>query len=319
MKRIIHVFTVLICMISTVNVAYAVTQAERDAQAAFRAYLSSKRVNSKIDDKDNSVNFQYKNKLFWVTFKESGGVMLYTLHRAPIKMESDKQSREMNARRIENATIATSYLNAKTDYKAFVNGSRVEFVFPVFAANTEEYSKVFMTILKNMESVQEQFDKCYKVAKHTSDSIHNYWSQNDTSIIVVPQPSSEQIASTKNLAISKVDFRIVDENGNPISEYGESIRRSDIKFIQPQITVKASKKGLYHIGVVITTPRGKKLLPSQNSVRTMISTVEVDKKGKAIDLGSFGSKTGDFWRAGEYKVSFYEDGNLIKTTTFNVL
>ena len=176
-----------------------------------------------------------------------------------------------------------------------------------------------MSLLKSMENIEDDFRVAYTKAKIPTDSIHRWWRENDTTIIVVKQPNAQPIQSTKNLTASKVDFRIVDANGTPITQYGESIRKSDLRFIQPQLSVKATKKGMYHIGVMITAPNGKIMLPTPNSNRTILSTVEVDKKDKPVDLGIFGNTTGDCWVAGEYRVTFYEDGNLIKTATFNVL
>lgn len=317
MKTSRFFLSLLMCMFLVGN-AFALTPKEKAAQTALRKYLQDNNVNSKIDSRDNSVNFQYKSKLFWVTFQENSKGVLYTLHRSPIKMESEKQSREKNARRNEIAIVASNYMNAGNDYKAYVSDNRVEFVFPVFAATPEDYTKVFMNILMSMDNVQDDFDRNYTRAKMFTDSVHRYWSNNDTSVIIVPQ-NNTQFVSSNNLTISKVDFRIVDAQGKAISNYGESIRKSEIRFIQPQITVEASKKGMYHIGVEIKTPDGKKLLPSKNTMRTILTTVEVDKKPKAIELGTFGSSNGSFWKAGEYKVTFFEDGNIIKTTTFTVL
>lgn len=312
MKRINHLIVAILCMVFAANSASAITEAERQAQQAVRTYLKEKKVNTKIDDRDNSVNFQYKDKLFWITFKEvKQNCIEYTLHRAHAKLGSN------TAR--EKAYFATNYLNSKYNYKAFVNGNRVEFVSQTYAATPQEYTGVLLTLLKNMENIGKEFEDNYRRATFATDSIHSYWNNIDTTAIVIDQLNAQQVSATHNLTASKVDFRIVDANGNPITQYGESIRKADLKFIQPQITVKATKKGMYHISVIITTPDGKTLLPSRKALRTITSTVEVDKKDRAIDLGTFGNTSGDFWKAGEYKVTFFEDDTPIKTTTFNVL
>lgn len=315
MKNFRHLLLTIICTLFAVNsiaAASPMTQGEQKAQTALRSFLSGKKVNTKIDPNDNSVNFNYKGILFWVTFKEMGNDgILYTLHRANIKLANNPAR--------EKGVFATNYLNRTHDYKAYVVGDHAAFVFPTFATSPEEYTKVFMSLLKSMENIKEDFRVGYNKAKTTTDSIHNWWSVNDTTVIVVKQPNAQPIQSSNNLTASQVEFRIVDANGTPITQYGESIRKSDLRFIQPQLTVKATKKGMYHIGVVITAPNGKKMFPASNSDRTILSTVEVDKKAKPVDLGIFGNNTGDCWVAGEYTVTFYEDGNLIKTATFNVL
>ena len=315
MKNFRHLIVTILCTLFAINsiaAATTMTQGEQKAQTALRTFLSGKKVNTKIHPKDNSVNFNYKGKLFWVTFKEMGNDgILYTLHRANIKLASN------TAR--EKGVFATNYLNDTYDYKSYVVGDHAAFVFPTFATSPEEYTKVFMSLLKSMENIEGDFRVGYNKATTATDSIHRWWRTNDTTIIVVKQPNAQQIQTTNNLTATKVDFRIVDANGNPITQYGESIRKSDLKFIQPQLTVKATKKGMYHIGIVITAPNGKMMLPTSNANRTIISTVEVDKKAKPVDLGIFGDSTGECWVAGEYKVTFFEDGKPIKTATFNVL
>lgn len=326
MKKLFKFFPALLCMLVVSNSASAITGTERAAQQSLKNYLTTNNVNCKIDNSDESVNFQYKNILYWVTFKEQNGGMLYTLHRAPIKMESEKAGqKEADKRRIEIATYTSNILNNKYAYKTYVNNNRVEFEFPVFAATPEEYNKVFMKLLRTMENSKADFDAYYKTAKLKVDSIHRYWQENDTSTLIIPQQGIQVKAKDENtLKIEGVEFRVVDAMGNVISDYGKSIRKSEIKYIQPMVLVSASKKGIYHIGVVIKTPAKygrapKTLLPDAEATRTLISTVEVDKKAKDIELGKFGSNDGKFWEAGDYEVIFYQDGNEIYKTSFSVL
>ena len=317
MKRINSLILASLCIILGCNIASAFSKSEREAQTAIKNYLTQLGYSTQIDNKDNSVNFSYKGTLMYITFKEEGTGILYTLHRQALKFEHNDANE--NARRLENATLAANLMNEQFPYKTFVKGNRVNFEFPVYAATPVDYTKVFGQILKNMSNVKTQFDNCFDRAQVTTDSIHRYWAENNPNALVVPQSNTKMTVNGQNLTITRVDFKTVSQDGADISQYGDNIRKSDIKYIQPQVTVTATKKGIYHIGMVITTPNGKTLLPSPKADRTTVTTVEIDKKPTTVELTSFGNKDGDFWLPGEYKVTFYEDNRVIKETSFNIL
>lgn len=320
MKRIKSLILTAICVVLAAGSASAFTSAERAAQLAVNNYLKKQGYSTKIDDKDQSVNFQYKSNLFWVTFEESNNGVLYTLHRRPLKLDDEnKDDKEKLARQIEIAMIAADWVNSKYAYKTFVTGSRINFEFPTFASTPDDYIKVFPSVLKALAPAKDNFDAQWKKAKERSDSIHNYWASNDPNTIVVPQLNPQVKQASNNLIVTGVDFKVVDEGGRDISGYGQSIRKSDIRYIQPQITIQAPKKGMYNIGMLIVDPEGKKLLPEAKANRTSVTTVEIDKKPTTVELNSFGSKSGSFWKAGEYTVTFYDGDQEIKRTTFTIL
>lgn len=321
MKRLKSVISVIVCILTFAGSAVAAnpTSAEKNAQRVLIEYLRKKQFNPGIDNADNSVNFYRKDILHYITFKESANGMWYTLHRQRIKMKNDKDSKEDVAKKIEDAVYAANAMNQTYPFKTFVSGNNVQFTFTIFAESPEEYVKIFPVLLKNMENVGPDFKRNFERAKLTTDSIHNYWAKNDPDALVIPQDKVKVTQNPGNLTVSDVQFRITDANGMVISDYNKSIRKSDLKFIQPQIDVKATKKGIYYIGMRIITPDGKILLPSPKVFFTSITTAEVDKKSKPVELNPFGSADGSFWQAGEYKVIFYEGNKEIKKTSFTVL
>lgn len=321
MKKIISIVATALCMLLCSNVASAITKAEQEAQAAVKTYLNSKGWHTEIDSRDNSVNFSRNNILYWITFQEKENGVLYTLHRKTIKMEYENHSKETNSRRVENAVIAANLMNGKFPFKTLVSGTKVEFVFPIIAATPADYTKVFSSVFNAMSNLQPDFDKCYDRAKLITDSIHTYWRENDTTQLVVPQANQPELKNiTPNLTLSNnVDFRIINEKGEEITPYGQSIKLANLKFIQPQINVQAKKKGQYNIGMVIYTPGGKKLVPYQNALNTTETDVEVNTKPTLVELEAFGSKDGSFWEYGDYNVIFYEGDIELGTASFHVL
>lgn len=321
MKKFRTLIATLMTLIFVSGSAFAFNSSEQAAQTAFVNYLKTKRIPSKVDDKDNSVNFYDGKVLFWVTFDGSATGMLFTLHRAPINMKSAKDPADKNARRLENAYRAADFMNLNNNFKTVVRGSKVEFLFPVYAASTEDYVKVFDRILRNFENCKEYFDECYNKAKAYNDSVHKYWMENDTAYMVVEQ-NVKVARVTYNapvVTITKVDFQGVDRNGNPIYGYADNKYAKKMKYIQPKIVAKASKKGLYRISTQIEMPNGKILVPNRDSKMTTTSTVEIGKNDTDIILDMFGDDTGEMWEPGEYNVVFFENGKPVNRSSFNIL
>lgn len=300
--------------------------AERAAQISMKEYLKNKGISSSIDNKDNSLNFLRKDSkgheiLYWITFDGNASGMLFNLHRKPIKMVSERDDKARTSRRLENATLAAEYVTARNDYKAFVNAGKVEFQFPVYAATAQDYQKVFSRVLAALGDAQTSFDACYKKAKAYNDSVHMYWQRNDTSKIVVPQVVHKDAKSVKNLVVTGIQIRNLDADGVVISDWDEGLRKSKARYIQPRVTMASSKNGTYKVGVRIITPGGKTLVPTVQSVFSTITTVQVPKANKTADyeLLQFGSKSGDIWEAGEYRILFYEDDREIYNDSFTIL
>ena len=70
----------------------------------------------------------------------------------------------------------------------------------------------------------------------------------------------------------------------------------------------------------MTRPNGQVIyLPGKKiSVETKV-TLKKTKKPQLVEMDQFGSVKQGFWKAGEYKVDVLESGDVIYTTTFNIL
>lgn len=319
MKHLNRIIAIVVVAFLACGSAFAMNEAEKTASKALSEYLKSKGFDPQFSQKDNSVNFFYKKVLFWVTFDGNGTSMLFTLHRMPKKMISDEDSPEKNARRVEIAKLASNYMNVNNTFKTFVADNKVKFEFPVYAASASDYNKTFDRIFKTFADVDASYNECHKKAKLEVDSIHKFWMENDSAYIVVSQPKLKEFKSNQNLNITTVDFRNVDANGNQITGYDDNIRKSEVKFIQPRISVSASKKGTYKIGVKIINPKGKILVPTREYKVTTLTPVDVNKTPSLVELDVFGINDGSIWEAGEYQVVFLEDNHEIRKASFNVL
>lgn len=320
--KLLKPFVFLLAAICSLGVyaqrAYLSEEQEK-AQTSLIKYLRLKKYSPSIDPSDQSVCFKSGDILYWVTFDGNTSPLLYTLHRRPIRF-GNNEDKDISRRR-EVAEKAANMVCAERTVKAFLNNNKVEFCFPIYAATPEDFQQVFSSALAAFKNIKKSFDTNYAKARVKVDSIHNYWCNLDTTIVVVKQNNQSTVRTQKMLDIQSISVRVVDDDGSVISDYDKGIRKSSCEFLQERIEVTAQKAGVYKIGVKLYDPNGKLLVPDENARFTTITTIEIKKAGKAEihELLKFGSQDKDIWQAGEYKVKFYEDDTEIFSDAINIL
>lgn len=318
MKKIKLFLLTAICIAMASSSAFAqTTKDEENASNAVAKYLKTLGYNAQIDTRDYSVNFYAKDTektFFWITFKEDKKSIIYTLHRRPIKMQTDQDTEEEVQRKLKYAVSASDIMNQLFPFKTYVIENRVEFVFDNYSTSPDEYVKVFPAIFKTMQNIGKDFKTYYDQVK----------AENPVNEIVVPQDKNSFGNANQGtmLDVTDIEFRVVDKNKNMISDYNKGIRKQTVNYIQPRLTVKTIDKGTYTIGYVIYDQNGKKLVPSTGDERSAITTVDITKKQKnpsQIELDIFGSSDGKIWKPGEYRVEFFENNVKIGEATFDVI
>lgn len=301
--------------------AYAVklNESEKQAQKNLIEYLRSKKYTPSIDSNDQSVCFKRNNTLYWIELKGDANMMLYTLHRNGIKFALADDPKA--SRKAEVAMMAANMINETHVIKAYQKGGTVRFCMSMYASNTDAFNEAFTSQMKDFDKVKEDFDRYYKLCKVKVDSIHSYWYDLDTTSVVIEQKVMAKAHDNRNLEISRIAVRNVDNNDNIISDYDQGIRKSKASFLQEKVMLKADNAGVYKVGVKLYTPDGKLLLPSKDARFTTITTIKVPKANKEAeyDLLKFGSRDPKDWDAGEYKIEFYEDDTCIYTDAINIL
>lgn len=320
MKKAKLILAAMFLLMAVNGMAQNVTlnDVQKKAQRATFDYLRTKKYAPSIDTNDQSVCYKTGDVLYWITFEGNSAPLLYTIHRKPVKFAKDDS--KLN-QKLEIAGKAANMVCAESIGKAFVNGSKVEFCLPVYAATPEDFQKVFDRSMNALSNIKKLFDEKYKVGRHIADTIHRYWNSLDTTSIVVPQNNVPGTIPTKNMYIKGISVRVVDADGTVISDYDKGIRKSTCRFLQEKVTLSATKEGVYKLGVKLYTPDGKLLLPTKNSRFTTITTIDVQKSNKPAEyeLLMFGSNNGKLWKAGEYKIEFYEDDMNIYSDAINIL
>lgn len=293
--------------------------AQKKAQKSVIEFLRTKHYSPSIDTNDQSVCFKRGDILYWITFEGNSSPLLYTIHRKGIKFANDKDN-TINRRR-EIAVQAANMVCAKRVVKAYMNGNKVDFCLPIYAATPEDFQNVLSTGLEAFDNIKKTFDESYSKGRIVADSIHNYWSNHDTTVVVVPQQNVTEVTKQQNLSIKSFSVRVVDSGDVVISDYDKSIRKSSCRYLQERVELSAKDNGAYKLGIKLYTPDGKLLVPNEDARFTTITTINVQKANKTntYELLKFGSDDGKVWKAGEYRIDFYEDDTKIYSNTINIL
>lgn len=299
--------------------AQTLNDAQKKAQKSLIEFLRTRHYSPSIDTNDQSVCFKKNDVLYWITFEGSSSPLLYTIHRKGIKFANDKD--KTLSRRREIAVQAANMVCAKRVVKAYMNGNRVDFCLPIYAATPEDFQQVLSAGLSAFDNIKKTFDESYNKGRAVADSIHDYWSNHDTTVVVVPQYNAPEVARQRSLSISSFSVRVVDSGNGVISDYDKSIRKSNCRYLQERVELSAKNDGAYKLGVKLYTPDGKLLVPNKDSRFTTITTIDVPKANKTntYELLKFGSDNGNIWKAGEYRIDFYEDETKIYSSTINIL
>lgn len=313
------IFAALLCCLAARAQRVKLNEAQKKAQTVIMTSLRAINYSPTIDTNDQSVCFKKGDLLYWITFEGKSSPLLYTIHHKPIKFSLDNGN-DLSRRR-EVAEKAANMVNSRLTVKASMTGSRVNLSFPMYAASPEDFTRVLPACLDAFSSVRKEFDECYKIARVKTDSIHDYWTNVDTMTVVVPQKNVAEAASQRNLTISSISVRVVDDGNNVISDYDKGIRRKNCRYLQESIEMTAKNDGVYKVGVRLYTPEGKLLVPDKAARFTTVTTVDVRRANKmaTYELLKFGSDDDQMWKAGEYKIEFYEDDNKIFTDAINIL
>lgn len=283
------------------------TDEQTKAQKALMEHLHTIGMSPSIDAKDNSVCFKKGGVFYWVTFDE-GGPVLYTIHRKGLKFDEDPAFKPSCAR------AACNEVNRKHNVKCSYNEKRVEFYAQSYAMNPSDYLGGFLRTLNAFSGVDQTF-------KNTYDKAFDRWKKDsiESNRPIIP----EGAVGSSPLKVSSIAFGCFDAQGNAITDYNQPLRKNSCRYIKAKVKVSATEKGIFKLGMKITSPDGKAMIATKGMDYSSTGNIEIKKAKKEIEavLAPFGTDKPDFWKAGEYKVAIYdfEKGVQLYTTTFNIL
>mgnify|MGYP001102192746 FL=1 len=302
---------IIICLLLAFTasaLAGDLTPAQKDAQLKLYNYLQKKKYEPSVDTSDNSVCFRREGVLYWITFDENSPI-LYTFHRKAFKVGAD----EMSYKRIPSIIAANEVNRKHKTVKLTVEDKKVEIAIQVYAAKTEDFTAVFSSYFSRFEDVDTDFKNEYQTAlKAERESMNRL--EEEARKDLPPSVLTDKIVN--------MSFRLLDADGVEKTPYDQPLRSFNARYIQARIEFAPwrEKAQDFDLQLRVTRPNGKTIcMPGKKVTSEMNVTLEKSKKNQMIELGQFGSPKEGFWKAGEYKVEVIESGDVIYTTTFNIL
>lgn len=300
----------LCCLLFTFAIygfAGDLTPAQEKVQRALYAYLDKNKYNPEVDT-DNSVCFRVGGILYWINIDEESPI-LYTFHRKGFKVGEEETSFKRRP-----AIMAANDVNCKHNtVKLTVEEKKVEVIMQIYAAKTEDFTAVFNKYLKCFDKVDEDFKKAYSTAlraeKEASDRAEQEARKN-----LPPSVLRDHVAG--------ISFCLLDADGKEKSAYDQPLRSFNARYIQARIEFNPwkEKDTDFKLQLKVTRPDGNPIYFLGKRVTTESDvTILKSKKNQMIEINQFGTNKEGFWKAGEYKVELLEGGDVIYTTTFNIL
>lgn len=302
---------IIICLLLAFTASASaddLTPAQKDAQLKLYSYLQKNKYEPSVDTSDNSVCFRRGGVLYWITFEENSPI-LYTFHRKAFKVGTDEYSYKRRP-----SIIAANEVNRRhKTVKLTVEDKKVDIAIQVYAAKTEDFTAVFSSYFSRFDNVDSDFRNEYQIAlkaeRESADRIEEEARKN-----LPPSVLANQIVNAS--------FRLLDADGVEKTAYDQPLRSFNARYIQVRLEFAPwkEKDQEFDLQIKVTRPNGKPIyLPGKKVTAEMTVTLEKSRKNQMIEFDQFGSPKEGFWKAGEYKVEVMEAGDVIYTTTFNIL
>lgn len=308
MKNFKILLAIIFCVVSANGWGASLTPAQEKAQLKLYSYLEKEKYNPEVDVSDNSVCFRQDGVLYWITFDEDSPI-LYTFNRKAFKIGT-----EGNDYKRKPAIIAANAVNLQhKGVKLTVGEKKVNIALEVYAAKPEDFIAVFKKYFDMFQNIDTDFKKEYQIAlnneKESTERLEQEMRKN------LPP-------SVLRDAIENVSIRLVDADGNETTAYDQPLRSFKANYIQVRIEFKPwkEKNEEFTLQLKVIKPNGQPLyLPDKKYTAEMLIELEKSKKNQMIEFDQFGTDVNGFWKAGEYKLEILESGDVIYTTTFNIL
>lgn len=306
--KIFRMLMIMLCAGAASAYGAGLTPVQSKAQRAFYDFLDKEKMDPKLDESDNSINFYIDGVLYWVTFSENSP-LLYTLNRKAYKVGD-----EPNLYNRLPATIAANEVNLKyPGVKMCVGKDKVHTVVEVYAARPEDYHLVFKKYLGMFEGVDSTFKAEYDIAlKAEREKAEEQELERQRYL----PPSKLQ------KSISGVSFRLLDGDKLESTPYDQTLRTYNAYYVQPRVEFNPwnDDEATFELNFKITGPDGK-VLAEDGEKYTMSETITIGKtkKKSEVEFDEIGKSEKGYWKAGEYKFEIIESGKVIYTTTFNLL
>lgn len=261
------------------------TPAQQRIRTELFNFVKEEGFSPRIDESDNSVTFKKEGVTYWITVDDSGPFYL-ELHRAGLDCEDADREVVWKAVNEANKKIRSA--------KAMLLDSSVSFAIEIYCHSVEEFKYIFY--------------KCMKALDAAKNKVSAYYDE-----------YSEELSSAP-FQIRSVSIANTEQDGRLITSYGSKIYSYKTKYITPKLYVKLQSPGTYDIYVKFYTPTGLSTAAdgSSPSGYSYKYTVSMLSGADFYPLSGWGGKDAGHWKAGDYRLEFYYQDELIGKTTFTI-
>lgn len=285
--KYLKLFLVISCFLAA-NAARAdeLTPAQKRFQTSVLNFLKEEGFAPYIDSDDNSVTFKREGELHWILV--SGESPYFVIFRRGGYTLTGENALDRTA-----ALLACHDVNKdKPAVKMYCTEKSVLMGVEAYTRSVDDFKACFYSYVRALASADEEFIEKYRAYKNRP---------------------------TDPLKVTNLQVANTDENGDIVTNYGNTIYAYNSMYLKPKITLQAPRSGKYTIYVKLFTPSGDLATGSSSPAGYSYSDdLNVSSGTKAYTLSGWGGKEKGHWQAGTYRFEFWNQGNRIGSGSIRV-
>lgn len=280
MRTIRNICLFIICLIWASFVqASDLTPKQIEFRSNLMQFLKEEGFSPTIDDDDNSVNFKKEGDLHWITIDDSN----------PFYIQFFRNGFNATDANMDLLVASVNEANKRVRCaKAILNGSTISLVIEMYCHSAEEFRYIFYSCLGALETMH--------------DAVYDFYNT----------------AYNAPFTINSVSIGNVDRDGDIITSYGSTIYSYKTKYIKPKLSVNVNKAGTYDIYVKFYSPSGLSTSSDSPAGYSYTSSVTMTSGTTSYYVSGWGGTDAGHWKAGNYLIEFYYNGNLIGSKSFTI-
>lgn len=283
MKKFVSLFLVLVTF-CTMKVSALEPEAER-FRSAIKSFLQEEGFHATIDD-DGSLNFKKEGVAYWMFF--SGDSPVYVgFYRAGTGIEDSDYDKVLFAVNAANCEYRCGKAMVTEDK------SLVSYTVQSYCYAPEDFKYAFYKYLNVLQDIRDKVIEVY----------------NDDSVSSSSTPVTFQSA----------DVRIEKDNGDAVTDWGQTIYSYRTRYLTPRIKVNCTKAGTYTFNIKMFNADGKLTTSSDSpSGYSYDSSRTLTKGENTVKFQGWGSDTAGHWKAGNYRFEFYLGDKYLGSKSFTI-
>ena len=293
--KYLKLFWVISCvLIANTVLADDLTPTQKKFRSDVLNFLKEEGFAPYIDESDNSVTFKKEGELHWITV--SGESPFFVIFRRGGYTLTGENALDRTA-----ALLACNEVNKdKAAVKMYCTEKSVLIGVELYTRSVEDFKYSFYSNIRALAASDEEFVEKYRSFNSGSGG-------------------GGAATGSGALSVNTLEVANTDENGEIITNYGNSIYSYNSMYLKPKITLHADQAGTYTIFVKLFMPSGDLATGSNSpSGYSYSDELKVSSGTYAYTLSGWGGKDKGHWKAGTYRYEFWNRGKKIGSGSVRV-